>query len=213
MGKVLGSVGKLSVEHFKTSKRKLYFVPLIFSREKLGGKIPEDYSRKFTAYWNDVKNRIDDLQQKIGKVNKIYHELVTLEGEKGVEGLKEVNEKSYQIVKELYQKGTKLELIEDRNLLTESEDWLRCLSTYPRTPSVFSKISEFYLKIMKKRKEHLIQRIDKTLLPNQTGILFIREENNIKLPQDIEIFKISPPVLDDIHSIIRENLGNLGNLR
>jgi len=209
MGKVLGSVGKLSVEHFKTSKRKLYFVPLIFSRKRLGGKLPEDYSKKFIAYWNEVKNRIDNLQQKMGKVNKIYHELVTLEGEKGIEGLKEVNEKSYQIVKELYQKGTKLELIEDENLLMESEDWLRCLATYPRTPSVFSKISEFYLKIMQKREEHIIQKIDKTLLSNQTGILFIREDINIELPRDIEIFKISPPVLDDIHSILRESLGRL----
>jgi len=208
MGKVLGSVGKLSVEHFKTSKRKLYFVPLIFSRKNSGAKLPEDYTKKFIAYWNEVKNHIDDLQQKMGKVNKIYHELVTLEGEKGVEGLKEINEKSYQIVKELYQKGTKLELIEDENLLTESEDWLRCLVTYPRTPSVFSKIYDFYLKIMQKRKKYITQKIDKTLLSSQTGILFIREDINIELPQDIEIFKISPPVLDDIHLILRESLGS-----
>ncbi|MCD6232314.1 hypothetical protein J7K28_06815 [Candidatus Aerophobetes bacterium] len=209
MGKVLGKVGKLSVEHFKTSKRKLYYVPLIFSREKLGSRLSEDYSKKFTAYWDEVKNRVDDLEQKVGKVSKIFHELITSEGEKGVEALKEINERSYEIVKELSQKGATFELIENESLLMESEDWLRCLATHPRSPDVSLRISEFYLRSLQKRKESIIRKIDKTLPPKQIGILFIREDLNIELPQDIEVFKISPPVLDDIHSILRDNLRSL----
>ena len=142
-------------------------------------------------------------------MSKIFHELITSEGEKGVEALKEINERSYEIVKELSQKGATFELIENESLLMESEDWLRCLATHPRSPDVSLRISEFYLRSLQKRKESIIRKIDKTLPPKQIGILFIREDLNIELPQDIEVFKISPPVLDDIHSILRDNLRSL----
>ena len=38
------------------------------------------------------------------------------------------------------------------------------------------------------------------------GLLFIREEHLAQFPEDIEVFSVSPPALDEIHRWQREQL-------
>ena len=40
---------------------------------------------------------------------------------------------------------------------------------------------------------------DLWLKPDEVGVLFIREGHTVQFPQDIEVFSIVPPVLDEIH--------------
>ena len=64
---------------------------------------------------------------------------------------------------------------------------------------------------MQKRDAYITKRIDDTLKDNEIGILFIRENNNLKFPSDIEIFRVQPSVLDDIHRCLRDFQSKIGN--
>ena len=67
-------------------------------------------------------------------------------------------------------------------------------------------VSEFYVEASRKRYEHIARRIDETLKTNEVGILFIREGHLVQFPQDIEVFSVAPPALDEIHRWQRERL-------
>jgi len=201
-GKVIGRIEKPSVEHFKTPARKLYLIPLLYSGKELDRESLTEYTGKFESYWDDVKGRINDLEVKLGRINRIYHELIDIGGEKGLQFIKKLNKRSYQIIERFLKKGAKLEATEDQDLVRENMDWGRCLAAKPETPKVLMKISEFYLQTIQKRDEYIAKRIDETLKSNEIGILFIRENNSIKFPSDIEIFRIHPPVLDDIRQYL-----------
>ncbi len=202
--KAIGKIEKLSVKHFRKPGKKLYLVPLLISVDKKEKSMPEDYLSKIETYWRDVKNRIGDLQAKLGEINKIYHELIDVGGKKGFEAIKSLNKKSYQITRTLSQKGAVLEAAEDGDLVRESMDWARCLAIYPQSERALRKISQFYLEVMQKRDAYITKRIDDTLKDNEIGILFVRENNNLKFPSDIEIFRVQPSVLDDIHRCLRD---------
>jgi len=202
--KIIGKMKKLSVEHFRKPGRKLYLVPLLVSADKEGKGMSKEYLAKIEAYWNEVKGRVNDLQTKLGKINKIYHELVDVSGEKGFKVIKNLNKKSYQIAKALSQKGAVLEAIENGDLVKESMDWARCLAIYPQSEKALRKIYQFYIEVMQEREGHIAKKIDETLKNDEIGILFIRENNNLKFPSDIEIFRVHPSVLDDIHRYLRD---------
>lgn len=202
--KAVGQVEKLPVEHYKKPGRKLYLVPLLPVTVPRQKGLPKDYPAKLEAYWNEVNLRLDDLGSKVGKIDKIYHELVDEEGEKGLEKIKKLNGKSYRIVKRHVDKGAELQPTEDINLVRESMDWTRCLATNLQSEKALSKISQFYVEAMQKRNEFIAKRINDTLKENESGIIFIRESNSLKFPSDTEIFRVHPPVLDDIRRYLRD---------
>ena len=78
MAEELGKIEKPRVEEFKKG-RKLYFIPLIYH----GEETPEDYLEKIQKYWEQVGKQVTDLESKLGKVNRIYHELIPIGGEDG----------------------------------------------------------------------------------------------------------------------------------
>lgn len=202
--KTIGKIEKLSVEHFRKPGRKLYLVPLLISVDKKEKSMPKDYLTKTETYWREVKNRIGDLQAKLGEINRVYHELIDVDGKKGFEAIKSLNKKSYQISRTLSQKGAVLEAVEDGDLVRESMDWARCLAIYPQSERALRKISQFYVEVMQKRDAYITKRIDDTLKDNESGILFIRENNNLKFPSGIGIIRVQPSVLDDIHRCLRD---------
>lgn len=199
MAEELGKIEKPPVEEFK-SGRKLYFVPLVFS----GKESPADYLEKLDKYWNQVGNQVSELGLKLGKVAKIYHELVPVGGEDGVKVIQELSDKSYQIVKDRLDEGAQSEAIEDSGLLTEFIDWSRCLSIGLQNQKVFSKVYESYTEASKKRNEHIARQVDETLKADEIGILFMREGHQVQFPSDIQIFYIAPPALDELKRWLRD---------
>ena len=65
-------------------------------------------------------------------------------------------------------------------------------------------VSDLYAEASKKRYEYITNRINETLGENNAAILFIRENHRIQFPSDIEVFRIEPPPLDEIHRWLRE---------
>jgi len=193
MAEKLGKIEKPEVEHF-TSKRKLYLVPLLFS----GEEAPPEYVEKFNLYWEQVGEHVANLESKIGEVGHVYHEAITLAGEGGFELMEKLSPSSCRIAKDKCQSGAQLEAVEDKELADESMDWERHLLIGFVSEKVAKTITEFYLNAYRKRYEHIAQIIDNTLKADEVGILFIREGHIVQFPQDIEVFSVAPPALDEI---------------
>ncbi len=199
MAEELGKIEKPPVEQFSKGRR-LFFVPLTYSVKDS----PADYLEKFDRYWKQVEDQISDLQSKLGKIAVIYHELVEIGGEEGLDELKSLNDKSYHIVKKLVEAGAKLEQTEDADLLTEYIDWGRCLSIGLQNQKVAAKIYESYEQTSKSRNDFIGKQIDKTLGPDNIGVFFCREKHYVHFPADVEVFYIAPPVLDEINRWFRD---------
>ena len=199
MSEALGKIEKPAAEDFKKG-RKLYLVPLIFQ-----GRNPEpEYIEKFEKFWSQVEIQISDLELKLGDVNRVYHELISLSGESGVKTIKELNEKSCQVVEKRLAKGAQLEAAEETGILTEFMDWTRCLAVGLENQKVFVAVYESYKEVSKKRNEYISKHIDETLKADEIGVLFIREGHQIQFPSDIQVIYVSPPALDEIERWLRD---------
>ena len=199
MSEQLGKIEKPAVSDFKKG-RKLYFVPLIYrARES-----PDDYLEKFNRYWHQVEDRMSTLELKLGKVARIYHELIATSGEEGIKAVKELNEKSYEVIKSRLDKGAQLEAVEERELLTELMDWSRCLAIGLKSQKVFSTVYQTFTEVSKKRNEHITRQIDETLKADEIGLLIMREGHEVQFPADIQVFYIAPPALDEIQRWLRD---------
>jgi hypothetical protein len=205
MSEELGKIEKPPVEDFKKG-RKLYFVPLIYSSQDL----PDDYQVKYNKYWDQVEKQIAELVTKLGKVNRIYHELVAAGGDEGIKVVKELSGQSYKIVQNCIEKKAQMEAAEDGDILTEFMDWSRCLIIGLQNPKVVSKVYESYTEIGKKRNENIARKIDETLKENEIGILLMRENHQVQFPSDIQVFYIAPPALDEIKRWLRERESQSG---
>jgi len=194
----VGKIEKLPAEHFKQGK-KLYLVPLIFSNEDA----PSEYKEKCSRYWQQVTEQLGNLE-KIGKVNRVYHESISQSDEDGMKVVERLNPNSYQIAKSKCDNGAVFEAIEEKELFDEAMDWERCLLVGFISEKVASKVSEFYVEAAKKRYEFMAKRINETLKDNEAGLLFIREGHRVQFPNDVEVFSVFPPALDEIHRWLRD---------
>jgi len=199
MPEELGKIEKPSVEEFKKG-RKLYFVPLIYR----GQESSDEYIEKLNRYWNQVEDKTSALELSLGKVSKIYHEMVPNGGEEGVKVVQRINEKSYEIVSNRLDKGAQLEATEDGELLAELMDWSRCLSIGLQSEKVFTTAYQSLAEISKKRNEHIAHQVDATLAADEIGMLFMREGHEVQFPEDIQVFYIAPPALDEIRRWLRD---------
>ena len=198
MAPELGKINKPEAGTFKYS-RKLFLVPLIYSAKDA----PAEYIEKFDLYWQQVDEHIENLETKLGKINRVYHESITIGDENSLKIMERLNPKSCQIAKQKSQNGAKIEIIEDRQLAEECMDWERCLLVGLLSDAVARKVSEFYVDAASKRYEHISKRIDKTLQADEIAVLFIREGSMLQFPKDVEVFSVAPPALDEIHRWLR----------
>jgi len=199
MAKKLGKIEKPEAEQFR-EKRKLYLVPLLFSWDNA----PAEYVEKFNRYWAEVREHVANLESTIGRVNRIYHESITMAGEEGLKVLEKLNPSGCQIAREKCQGGAEFEVVEDTELVEESMDWERHLFMGFISQKVARVVSDFFLESSRKRYEHIARRLDETLKDNEAAMFFIREGHRVQFPADIEVFSVAPPVLDEIHRWLRE---------
>jgi hypothetical protein len=195
----LGKVKKPAAKKFKKG-RKLFFLPLIFTRTK-----PEtEYKELLDKYWQQAQEQIDNLEEKLAQVNKVYHEWIADSGEEGVKAIEALGTGSKHIVKNILERGAELQPIEDSGLLNEFMDLSRCLSIGLLSQKVFSQIYQSHAEVLKNRHEQMAKRIDETLKSNEIGLLVMREKLQIQFPSDIQVFYIAPPALDEIKCWLRD---------
>ena len=199
MAKKLGKVKKPSAKKFEKG-RKLFFLPLILTQEKA----EPDFKELLNKYWQQSQEQINNLEEKLAQVKKVYHEWIADSGEEGVKAVEEIAAGSKQIVKDCLDREAEFQPIEDRGLLNEFIDWSRCLSVGLLSQKVFAQVYQSYTEVQKKRQEQIAKRIDETLKSDEIGLLVMREGHRVQFPSDIQVFYIAPPALDKVRLWLRE---------
>ena len=198
MSQVLGQIERPQADTFDKT-RKLYLVPLVF----LPREVPPELAALVDRYWQQVEEQLRSLQRKLGRVDRVYHEMAAEEGDKGLAFLEQFGSGSGALVKSLCGHEAVFERTEDMDLLGENIDWGNCLSVV-MTPKVFDFVSRNYRATLAARWAQIAARIDKTLAADQTGVLFVRSDHAIQFPAGIQVFYVSPPALDEIQRWVRE---------
>jgi hypothetical protein len=149
MAEALGKLERPLVEDYRKG-RKLYFVPLLYQ----GRESPAEYVEKCNRFWSQVEDKISALELKLGRVNRLYHELVPEGGEEGVRTVKELNEKSYEVARNRLDKGAELTALEYSDLLTEFMDWNRCLNMGLMSRKAFTRLRALHRGRQKAERAH-----------------------------------------------------------
>jgi len=199
MSEELGKVEKPEVSSFKES-RKILQVPLIYA----GKNSPAEYLDLYEKYWQQVNEMVAKLEGKLGRVTLIYHETVNADGEDGLKMLEGLHPKSHGMVNDRCKESGSLKCIEVSELLEEVIDWERCIMVGLISEKVAKQVYESYGEASRKRYQYISKTIDETLKPGDVALLFIREGHLVQFPQDIEVFMVAPPALDEIHRWARE---------
>jgi hypothetical protein len=192
----LGRVDRPPVDRFQ-GMRRLLLVPLMFAPpadpegEMSEGRII--YGR----YWEQVRTQIDALASGLGGLHRIYHESLVEGGEAGLSYLQMAYHHAHAMIQVRCQAGATLEATEDIDLITETLDLQRCLMIPFTNDSVAGRIQDWLAQSTHTRYKHIGNRIDLTLQPDETGLLLINERHQVQFPNDIEVFYVAPPALDE----------------
>ncbi|MFA5363597.1 MAG: hypothetical protein WC325_00250 [Candidatus Bathyarchaeia archaeon] len=200
----LGEIQKPAVDSFVLAK-KLFCLPLIprFESET----IQKVLQQSIDLFWQQADKQVSELER-TGKVSYIFYESVTADGDVGLDVIKQINDQSYNLVKEKLGQGAKLVSIEEEETFNEYLDWSICLSVVRKSYSVLNKILGFHQEISKKRVENIAKKIQDTLQSGETGLLVMTDENRLQvqslLSDDIQVFLVRPPALNDIEHFFRD---------
>jgi hypothetical protein len=199
MPEELGKIEKLPVENYRKG-RKLFFVPLIFADHEL----PLEFTIKHNYYWEQVDSQIAGLEEKLGNVKHIFHELVAEGGEEGLKNLEKINESGLQIFRKRVEAGSVFESLEDREILAELTDWSRCLAMGLQSQKAYTTIFKSYEEVNNQRNEQIAKKLDEAIKEDESAVLIMSEGHRVHFPADIQIFYIAPPALDEIKRWIRD---------
>ena len=199
MSQDLGKIEKPEVSSFKHN-RKIMQVPLVYA----GKDSPAEYMELFEKYWQQVNEMVTKLENKLGSVSVIFHETINAGGEQGLIMLETLNPKSHAIVSARKKNEETLKCIENTELLEEVMDWERCMMMGFLSEKVARTVYDAFGDASRKRYQQIGKTIDETLKDGDIALLFIREGHMVQFPQDVDVFSVAPPALDEIHSWARD---------
>ena len=194
MAQELGRITRPSASQYK-GRRKLLLVPLLYAQAAES----KDVLVILQTYWDEMQTQVASLQSALGGLNHIYHESLTQGGDDGLKQLEARDQRSHGFVQTKCGEGATLEATESADLLAETLDLQRCLMMPLGSEKVVLQLQEWFASSNRERYEHIAQQIDGTLGPDQVGLLLISERHQVQFPQDIEVFYVSPPALDEFH--------------
>ena len=189
----LGRIERPSLESYR-GKRKLLLVPLL----AMPPEDAEDGVAIVGRYWEQVQTQVTSLELGIGWVRHVYHETLPVGGEDGLQMLEASGEMgSHTLARTKCAAGAVLEEAEDAETLLETMDLQRCLMMPFASQKVAGQLQQWLGDAVRRRNEHFIQRIDETLGQDEVGLLLVSERHQLQFPQDIEVFYVAPPALDE----------------
>ena len=193
MAEQLGRIERPSLEAYR-GKRKLLLVPVL----ALPPEDAEDGIAIVGKYWEQVQTQVTSLELRVGWVKHVYHETLPEGGDEGLKILEASGEQgSYSMAQTRCQAGAVLEAAEDAETLMETMDLQRCLMLPFASPRVAAQLQQWMADAVRRRNEHFTQRIDETLGEDEVGLLLVGERHHLQFPQDIEVFYVAPPALDE----------------
>ena len=174
--------------------RKIYLVASMFGFQG----VPDDLKSKLETYWTDVRSQIDNLEQSLAKITRVYHEGVFESGETGLESVNNINSYAYPFINTLCKSTAKLESLEDKVLVQEEYDWRICSSAGLTSEKVYSLILKNLEESTAKRWSHASTIIDSPIPKDAAALLIANENHKIQFPEDIQVFYVSPPSFDSV---------------
>jgi hypothetical protein len=191
MTQPLSQFEKPSAEGYK-GKRKLFLVP----NYVLPPGTPEEGMALVDRYWSEVRDAIGKLERSLGKISRVYHEMLYVKDDEALAMIQTLNPQGSAFIRALLGGSATLELTEDREVAEEHIDWQRILSLGLMSRKVSEVALDGYTSTLQKRFDKIAERIEKTLLEDESSVLFIREDHRVQFPSDIQVFYVAPPALD-----------------
>jgi hypothetical protein len=192
--------------------RTLLYIPIIHSGSDMG-TIAGDISRKGIAelgdakwrthittvekYWDIIAHYCDQMNVET-KGLKIYQDGMVADGEiasRIIEDNLKIGSRNYKIISGLLNRGAEIVKTEDFGLVKKELEIFKSISETDNMMKKLIKLLIIKIKrrsLMKKRDAFIASSITKTLLPGETGLLFLGAYHHIlnKLPADIEVIQV-----------------------
>ena len=179
--------------------RRLYYVPIVHTQEDLGS-LAESAQAQTTArlgaaaweekqaagaeYWERVASWVDTLPSALPGF-RLYQDGLPVCGSEDriVAELADKGSRNYRLLTRLMQRGAVLMGTESPNLLREEYELVQQLLAESRVPPTHNPAE-----LLARRDGFIALRIAQTLLPGETGILFIGALHRVAplLPSDIQ---------------------------
>jgi len=192
MTQELGRISRPLASQYE-GRRILLMVPLLYGPSVES----EEGLAILQSYWDQMQTQVTSLQSALGGLNHLYHESLTLEGDEGLKQLEVRDQRSHRFIAAKCGDGAVLQATESAELLAESLDLQRCLMMPLASEKVALQLQEWFTSSNRERYEHISRQIDETLGPSQVGLLLMSERHQVQFPEDIEVFYIAPPALDE----------------
>ena len=127
-------------------------------------------------------------------------------GDEGLARIGEINPHGLALIETLARSEARLEPTEDLELLYQVSDWQRCMNAGLFSQHVRETAMAGYQEAASKRYEHVSSRIDDALKPAELGIMFMGQDHRVQYPQDVQVFYVSPPALNDINRWLEDQM-------
>jgi hypothetical protein len=192
-------IEKPGLERF-LQKRKLYFVRNLYLPDN-----PTDrYKELFNEYWMQVRDHASKLEP-AGRVRRVFCESIYMTGEDAMKVLSAMNIHLEQLVQKKIREGAQFLPLEDREIFGAYIDWNNCLRIV-RTQAVQEAVRKSLEEAGKARFEHIRSVLDQYVQEGESALLFMRDEDRkaLLLPEDMELFLITPPAYDDLLKYVRD---------
>lgn len=180
----------------KDEKRRIIYVPRMYTVEEImlatGRKVSEAVKGEIKSFWRNLEGRLS----KFGRIDKVYRDMITADGEEGIQQLSIIDPYNFEVVKALLKKGAKLVGTEDPLLIKEAEAWVGSMAW--GSPSAI----ELFRENLKDRNNYISKRIDETLKLGEVGILFIEPSRELEFPQELEVVRVRSDSLDFLKKLI-----------
>ena len=206
-GQPLSRMPKPSAEQYK-DVRKLLLAPLfVFPISD-----SDEVEPLLEKYWSEIRDQVQNLERSLGLVTEVFHENVFLTGDDGLNMVERINPKGHSFVQTLIRSTANLVAFEDQETIMELSDWQRCLSIGIMSEKVRKIVLDGYTQISTQRSELLTKKINESIPEGGCAIIFTLEESKIQFPEDIQVFYISPPSLNEIKNWIDEKVKSFSDL-
>jgi hypothetical protein len=192
--------------------RNLIYIPIIHSSADMGSMAAEltqksinEFGEKFwkthidtvTKYW-EVINLYCDAIDFDDKPVKIYQDGMVTDGGialKIMEDSVKAGSKNYEIISKLVNRGAVIVKTEDLSMVKKELDMLKSIPSSGTLLMKIIKIIKFKIsrhKLLVQRDKFITESIDKTLIHNETGIIFVGAYHRVldKLPKDIVVTEV-----------------------
>jgi len=192
--------------------RNLIYIPIIHSSADMGSMAAEltqksidEFGEEFwkthvdtvNKYWEVIRLYCDTIDFG-GKTVKIYQDGMVADGDialKIMEDSVKAGSRNYEIISRLVNRGAIIVQTEDLSMVKKELEMLKSIPSSGTLIMKVIRIIRFKIsrhKLLGQRDKYITENIAATLVPNETGIIFIGAYHSVldKLPKDIVVKEV-----------------------